>query len=431
MTRHSITVKPARADMPPAVSSEQTREEKPVRYAYGLTGALLIGGAVLSLATGLPAGAQVAQNDATRMSAVVPRAGAPSSFAELTAQLQPAVVNISTTQRVQVNSNPFAGTPFGDLFGGGDANGGRPVTREAQSLGSGFIISPDGYIVTNNHVISGGEGPGAAAVASIKVIMPDRTEYDAKLIGRDPTSDLAVLKINATNLPFVRFGDSTKTRVGDWVVAIGNPFGLGGTVTAGIVSALHRVTGQGGAYDRYIQTDASINPGNSGGPLVNSKGVVIGVNSAIDARAQGIGFAIAIDEVKKIIPQLSNEFGKEVSSNLIKMGAAFQDLYAYLERRVKKFYPSITRTEGKIEIDFSLFEPLEGIEIKVLIKKISEEDGFFLSSDALEKVVHLVLCDKKVVKKVTCGKKYIEIYRKKMAIKDLEPLTQLQMVQQN
>jgi serine protease Do len=279
-----------------------------VRYAYAITSALLLGGTAATLALQSPGGAQTAQNEPGAMVAMsAPRAGAPMSFADLASRLQPAVVNISTTQRVQVNSNPLAGTPFGDLFGGGDANGGRPVTREAQSLGSGFIISADGYIVTNNHVISGGDGPGAAAVSSIKVTLPDRTEYDATLVGRDPTSDLAVLKIKASNLPFVRFGDSTKTRVGDWVVAIGNPFGLGGTVTAGIVSALHRVTGQGGAYDRYIQTDASINQGNSGGPMFDIDGNVIGINTMIFSPTGGnvgIGFAIPAEQAWPIVQSL-------------------------------------------------------------------------------------------------------------------------------
>lgn len=279
-----------------------------MRYAYAITSALLLGGTAATLALQSPGGAQTAQNEPGAMVAMsAPRPGAPMSFADLASRLQPAVVNISTTQRVQVNSNPLAGTPFGDLFGGGDANGGRPVTREAQSLGSGFIISADGYIVTNNHVISGGEGRGAAAVSSIKVTLPDRTEYDATLVGRDPTSDLAVLKIKAANLPFVRFGDSTKTRVGDWVVAIGNPFGLGGTVTAGIVSALHRVTGQGGAYDRYIQTDASINQGNSGGPMFDINGNVIGINTMIFSPTGGnvgIGFAIPAEQAWPIVQSL-------------------------------------------------------------------------------------------------------------------------------
>ncbi len=281
-----------------------------MRYAYAITSALLLGGTAATLALQSPGSAQTAQNEPGSMvAASAPRAGAPMSFADLAARLQPAVVNISTTQRVQVSGNPLAGTPFGDLFGGGDANanGGRPVTREAQSLGSGFIISDDGYIVTNNHVISGGEGPNAGVVSSIKVTLPDRTEYDATLVGRDPTSDLAVLKIKATNLPFVRFGDSTKARVGDWVVAIGNPFGLGGTVTAGIVSALHRVTGQGGAYDRYIQTDASINQGNSGGPMFDINGNVIGINTMIFSPTGGnigIGFAIPAEQAFPIVEKL-------------------------------------------------------------------------------------------------------------------------------
>ena len=228
----------------------------------------------------------------------------------MVATLQPAVVNISTTQRVTVQQpNPFAGTPFGDLFGqfnGGDQGGGggngQPITREAQSLGSGFLISADGYVVTNNHVIAA--GAKGATVESIKVILINRKEYTAKLIGRDPSSDLALLKIDATGLPFVKFGDSAHARVGDWVLAIGNPFGLGSTVTAGIVSALHRVTGQGGAYDRFIQTDAAINQGNSGGPMFDLNGNVIGINTAIFSPTGGnvgIGFAIPAEEAKPII----------------------------------------------------------------------------------------------------------------------------------
>ena len=159
-----------------------------MRYAYGLTSALLLGGAALSLATGFPAGAQVAQNDAEKISAVVPRVGAPATFADLTQQLQPAVVNISTRQKVQVaTANPFAGTPFEGMFGGQDQG---PQTREAQSLGSGFIISADGYVVTNNHVVSA-EGAGGQ-IESISITMPDGTEYPAKLIGKDAASDLAV-----------------------------------------------------------------------------------------------------------------------------------------------------------------------------------------------------------------------------------------------
>jgi serine protease Do len=282
-----------------------------VRYAYGVTSALLLGGAALSLATGYPAGAQVAQNDTSQMQNVVPRAGAPTSFAELTEQLAPAVVNISTRQRVRVASqNPFAGTPFEDLFGGqggrGGLGGNGPQTREAQSLGSGFIISSDGYVVTNNHVIAA-EG---AQLESITVTMTDGTEYPAKLIGRDAASDLAVLKITGSKpFPFVKFGDSRNARVGDWVIAIGNPFGLSGTVTSGIISAVYRNTGAGGAYDRYLQTDAAINRGNSGGPMFDMRGQVIGINNAIfspTGGSVGIGFAIPAETAAPIVEQLKS-----------------------------------------------------------------------------------------------------------------------------
>ena len=289
-----------------------------MRYAYAITAAMLAGGATATMVMQQPVGAQVAQNAPGTIAAAAPRAGAPMSFADLAAKLQPAVVNISTTSRVPVaqnSGNPFAGTPFGDLFGqfgqrGDQGNGGRPATREATSLGSGFIISADGYVVTNNHVISGGPeqaGKNAPTVDSITVTLPDRKEYKARLIGRDVVSDLALLKIDATNLPFVNFGDSTSARVGDWVVAIGNPFGLGGTVTAGIVSALHRNIGLGGAYDRYIQTDASINQGNSGGPMFDLQGNVIGINTAIFSPTGGnvgIGFAIPAEQAKPVIETL-------------------------------------------------------------------------------------------------------------------------------
>lgn len=280
-----------------------------VRYVYGLTSALLVGGATVSLMTGYPAGAQVAQNDDSVMNRVVPVEGAPANFADLTEQLQPAVVNISTRQRVTVNTNPFAGTPFADLFS--RRGGGQPQTREANSLGSGFIISSDGFVVTNNHVVS---PDNRATLEEITVTMPDGTEYEADLVGSDAQSDLAVLKIKANrSFPFVEFGDSSRTRVGEWVVAIGNPFGLGGTVTSGIVSAVYRNTGQGGAYDRYIQTDASINRGNSGGPLFDMRGNVIGINNAIfspSGGSVGIGFAIPAEIAEPIVEQLKS--GEEI-----------------------------------------------------------------------------------------------------------------------
>ena len=295
-----------------------------VRYVYGLSSALLVGGAAISLITGTPLGAQVAQNDESVMNQVVPVAGAPASFADLTAQLQPAVVNIATRQRVTVaSSNPFAGTPFADLFnrrqGGG--NGGQPQTREAQSLGSGFIISADGYVVTNNHVVS---PDSRAQLESITVTLPDGTEYEAELVGADAASDLAVLKIKANRtFPFVKFGDSSKARPGDWVVAIGNPFGLSGTVTSGIISAVYRNTGQGGAYDRFLQTDASINRGNSGGPLFDMRGNVIGINNAIfspSGGSVGIGFAIPSEIAAPIVEQLKS--GREIQRGYLGVGLA-------------------------------------------------------------------------------------------------------------
>jgi serine protease Do len=288
-----------------------SKESGKVRYAYGVTMALLLGGTAFSLATG-QAGAQVPQN-APGTSAMAPR-GAPMSFADLVAKLSPAVVNISTKQRIPVKtqSDPFEEffrrfDPNGQSQGdsGGGRGGAQPRTREAGSLGSGFIISPDGYVVTNNHLIQGLTGTGV--VDSVTVITTDRREYTARIVGRDETSDLALLKIDGRNLPFVQWGDSTKARVGDWVLAIGNPYGLGGSVTAGIISALHRgITGVG-AYDRYIQTDAAINMGNSGGPMFDLNGNVIGINSALispNGASVGIGLAIPAEAAKPVIDAL-------------------------------------------------------------------------------------------------------------------------------
>jgi serine protease Do len=288
-----------------------SKESGFVRYAYGVATALLIGGTAFSVATG-PVGAQVAQN---APSAMAPRPGAPLTFADLAARLQPAVVNISTRQRIPVRNQTDPFEEFFRRFGAPDTTPQgpqqqqpqqqQPRTREAGSLGSGFIISPDGYVVTNNHLIQGLTGTGT--VDTVTVTLTNRKEYPARIVGRDTASDLALLKIDATNLPYVNFGDSTRTRVGDWVIAIGNPYGLGGTVTAGIVSALHRgITGVG-AYDRYIQTDASINMGNSGGPMFDLNGNVIGINSALispTGASVGIGLAIPAELAKPVIESL-------------------------------------------------------------------------------------------------------------------------------
>jgi serine protease Do len=282
-----------------------------VRYVYGLTAALLLGGSAATLATAV--GAQTAQNEPGTIAGSAPRLGAPMSFADLTARLQPAVVNISTKQSIQVSRSQGLPPGFEEFFrrfggrvpqGAPGGDGDAPATQRGGSLGSGFIISPDGYVVTNNHVIS--PARNGATVDSITVILNDRKEYTARLIGRDEASDLALLKIEASGLPFVRFGDSTRTRVGDWVLAMGQPFGLGGTVTAGIVSALHRNIGSG-AYDRYIQTDASINTGNSGGPMFDINGNVIGINTALISPTGGnvgIGFAIPAEQASPVIDSL-------------------------------------------------------------------------------------------------------------------------------
>ena len=224
----------------------------------------------------------------------------PSSFADLAEKLMPSVVNISTTQTVRTTTNQFPfqfppGSPFGEMFKDFE----RPTERKASSLGSGFIIKEDGIVITNNHVIANAE--------DILIRVGDK-EYNAEVIGADPYMDLAVLKMKTKDkFKPVSFGDSTKARVGDWVVAIGNPFGLGGTVTSGIISARNRQIGLT-RYEDFIQTDASINQGNSGGPLFNLKGEVIGVNTAIIAPGQsgsiGIGFAIPANAASNVIDQL-------------------------------------------------------------------------------------------------------------------------------
>jgi serine protease Do len=239
---------------------------------------------------------------------------APDGFADLAAKLLPAVVNIQTTQSVKREGRAGPempklppGSPFEEFFKEFfDRQQQRRDTpnRKATSLGSGFIIAADGLIVTNNHVIEGAD--------EITVVMHDDRRLEAKLVGRDAKTDLALLRVKSNSLlPFVRFGNSDVARVGDWVVAIGNPFGLGGTVTAGIISARARNI-NAGPYDDFIQTDASINRGNSGGPMFNLKGQVIGINTAIfspSGGSVGIGFSIPANLAKPVIDQLK-EYGR-------------------------------------------------------------------------------------------------------------------------
>ncbi|MFL5253644.1 MAG: Do family serine endopeptidase, partial [Rhodopila sp.] len=250
---------------------------------------------------------------------------APDSFADLATRLLPAVVNVSSSTTITAKNGPGAGpempifppgSPFEQFFkdflnkqrqgqrggGGGDDDQPKPE-RRAQSLGSGFIVDASGLVVTNNHVIDGAD--------EISVILQDNTTLKAKVLGRDESGDIALLKVNSDKpLPTVDFGDSSAMRVGDWVLAIGNPFGLGGSVTAGIVSARGRDIHQG-QYDDLIQTDAAINRGNSGGPLFNMDGQVIGINTAIfspSGGSIGIGFSIPSNMAKNIVAQLK-EYG--------------------------------------------------------------------------------------------------------------------------
>jgi serine protease Do len=231
----------------------------------------------------------------------------PESFSTLAETVSPAVVNISTVKTVKGGGPVFRHfyqspwgneDPFKDFF---EKFFGDEQQREykQRSLGSGFIIDKEGYIVTNNHVIADAD--------EIKVKLNSGKEYDAKIIGRDPGTDIALIKIKAdSHYSVVNLGDSDALKVGEWVVAIGSPFGLEHTVTAGIVSAKGRVIGSG-PYDDFIQTDASINPGNSGGPLINMKGNVVGINTAIIAGGQGIGFAVPVNIAKGVIKQLKEE----------------------------------------------------------------------------------------------------------------------------
>src|SRR5574341_497828 len=262
-----------------------------------LLAALLVGGL---LGAGLSSGmVHVAAAQAGGSAAVVTPSGSPQSFADLAEKLAPSVVNIKVTkaERVMGPEGFTPDSPFGEFFQHffGEMPPGPREFRQ-QGAGSGFIIGQDGLIVTNNHVVE--------AAKEVTVTLATKEEFPAKIIGRDPKTDIALVKIHPKGrLPVAALGDSDRLRVGDWVVAIGNPFGLSNTVTAGIVSAKGRVIGAG-PYDDFIQTDASINPGNSGGPLFNMQGEVVGINTAIMASGQGIGFAVPVNLAKNLLPQL-------------------------------------------------------------------------------------------------------------------------------
>ena len=282
-------------------------------------------------AAGEAAGVTLASSSGTK--ALFPASGsAPFSFADLAEKLSPAVVNISTTKTVKMEGRSKAPSgemsPFDRFFGEDDFF--RRFFEEfpgkefkQRSLGSGFIISQDGYIFTNNHVVEKAD--------KIKVKLSNGKEYEAVVKGRDPRTDIALIKSNPENsLPVAKLGDSDKLRVGDWVVAIGNPFGLDHTVTVGIVSAKGRVLGAG-PYDNFIQTDASINPGNSGGPLLNLAGEVVGINTAIVAHGQGIGFAIPVNMAKDVLNDLKTK-GKVTRGWL---GVSVQDITEDIAKGLK------------------------------------------------------------------------------------------------
>ncbi|MBL7212136.1 MAG: DegQ family serine endoprotease [Desulfobacteraceae bacterium] len=291
--------------------------------------------------------------------------GVPDSFTELAEKFSPAVVNIRAekSHRVTGHSNrqfqnqppSGKGNPYHDFFEKffGDQ---APKEFRQRGLGSGFIIDENGHIVTNNHVVQGAD--------KIKVILKDKREFDAKIVGLDPNTDLALIKITSDNhLPIIEFGNSDTLKVGEWVVAIGNPFGLEHTVTAGIISAKGRVIGSG-PYDDFLQTDASINPGNSGGPLIDMQGKVIGINTAIIPRGQGIGFAIPVNLAKGIVEQLKTK--GEVTRGWL--GVGIQDLTKELRE-----YHGIADGEGVLVTQAFPGNPAEkaGIKTKDIILEVN------------------------------------------------------------
>lgn len=311
----------------------------------------------------------------------------PASLADLVEKLRPAVVNIHTTATVKSRrglpwGNDTPGHPFfrnDDLF---KRFFGDIPEREfkQRSLGSGFIISSDGYIFTNNHVVEKAD--------KIRVKLADGREYDAEIKGQDANTDIALIKINpaANALPVATFGNSDKLRVGDWVVAIGNPFGLEQTVTAGIVSAKGRVIGSG-PYDNFIQTDASINPGNSGGPLFNLDGEVIGINTAIVARGQGIGFAIPINTAKDMFEDLKTT-GRVVRGWL---GVAVQDITREIAESLK-----LKETRGALVGSVIKGEPAEKAGIQTGDILIAIDGRTIQDTPELLRIVAAIPVGKKV-----------------------------------
>ena len=271
------------------------------------------------------------------------------AFSEVAGAVSPAVVNISTTKVVRRDASPFFDDPFFDFF-----NPFRefktPKKWKEQSLGSGVIVSADGYIITNNHVIEQAD--------EIRVTLLDKRSFKARIIGADPKTDVAVVKVDAKNLPTIHWGDSDKLQVGEFVLAIGNPFGLSHTVTMGIISAVGRANVGIADYEDFIQTDAAINPGNSGGPLVNIKGELIGINTAIFSKSggyQGIGFAVPCNMVRLVMDQLEKK-GKVTRGWL---GVTIQELTPELSQKF-----GLRSSEGALVGDVAKGSPAEKAGIK-------------------------------------------------------------------
>jgi serine protease Do len=288
----------------------------------------------------------------------------PENFSDLADTVSPAVVHIKVEKTVKGSSGAFGHfgqNPFGDneqfkdFFGRQFGHKRQPEFKQP-AQGSGFIIDKSGYIVTNNHVVEGAD--------EIKVILKDETQYDAEIVGLDPVTDIALIKVDPKkSLPTVQLGNSNDLRVGEWVAAIGSPFGLEYTVTAGIVSAKGRVIGSG-PYDDFIQTDASINPGNSGGPLINMRGEVVGINTMIIAGGQGIGFAIPVDQARGIIAQLKKD--GEVTRGWL--GVTIQDLKGNLAD-----YYGVEGKSGVMVADVVPGDPADkaGIKPKDIITEVN------------------------------------------------------------
>jgi serine protease Do len=322
----------------------------------------------------------------------------PLSFSDLAEKVKPAVVNISTTKTFKGQGglgSPFGRSPFNGPFGDDFFDrffGDLPQRQFKQrSLGSGFIISNDGYILTNSHVVEKAD--------KILVRVSDGKEYQAKIIGADAKTDIALIKIKPQNsLPVVEIGDSEKVKVGEWVIAIGNPFGLEQTVTAGIISAKGRVIGAG-PYDNFIQTDASINPGNSGGPLFSMDGRVIGINTAIVAQGQGIGFAIPINMANAILADLKTK-GKVTRGWL---GVSVQDISEDMAKNM-----SYKSRSGVIVSDVMEGDPaaLAGIKVYDIITEINGKT-IKDSHDLLLKIAAFHVGEKISIKVIRGGKEKV------------------------